>query len=472
LPASFLNAPSSGSASIDACCAPGSILENRPRPIRRLAMLFHYIRRFFADRRANILPLFGLAIIPMMGLIGAAVDYSRANSVKAALQAALDSTSLAMAAKAPTLTSTELTTQAQAYFDALFIKYNTTRVPLDVVYTNDGSPQVTVSGKTSVNTMFMRIPGFGINSVVVAGSSTSAWGNVRLRVALALDNTGSMDWSGKMPALKTAAKALIDQLKAVAKNDGDVMVSIIPFAKDVNVGTTNSGASWLKWGDWNAVNGWCSDNDYDTKSECESHSKTWTVRSHSNWTGCVKDRDQPHDTNSNAPTTSATRFPAEQYGECPVALMPLSYNWTALKTKIDSMQPRGNTNTTIGLEWGWHSLNQGAPLNAPAEDPKFQYNKVIIFMTDGTNTQNRWHDSDYDGDWKSQEIDSRMKLACTNAKTAGITVYTIHMIDGNAQLLKDCASSSDKYFKITSASQTVSVFTQIGTNLSRLRVAK
>jgi hypothetical protein len=186
----------------------------------------------------------------------------------------------------------------------------------------------------------------------------------------------------------------------------------------------------------------------------------------------VTDRSQPYDTTNETPSSTATKFVPEQYGDCPVALMPLSFNWTNLKTKIDAMQPRGNTNTTIGLEWAWHSLKQGVPLSAPAEDSTYQYNKVIIFMTDGTNTQNRWYDSDYDGDWKSQQIDSRMKLACANAKAANITIYTIHMIDGNADLLRECASSSDKYFKITNASQTVSVFTQIGTNLSRLRVAK
>ena len=58
------------------------------------------------------------------------------------------------------------------------------------------------------------------------------------------------------------------------------------------------------------------------------------------------------------------------------------------------------------------------------------------------------------------------------AGNLGITIYTIQMIDGNDSLLKSCASSSDKYFKITSSGQTASVFTQIGTNLSRLRVAK
>jgi Flp pilus assembly protein TadG len=414
-------------------------------------MFTRRIARFAADRRGNILPLFALAFIPMVAVIGAAVDYSRANSVKAALQAALDSTALAMAAKAPTLSASELTTQAQAYFDALFIKYNTTRVPLQVSYINTNGPQVTVSGETMVNTMFMRIPGYGINQVKVAGSSTSAWGNTRLRVALALDNTGSMDSAGKMPALKTAAKNLIDQLQSVAINDGDVMVSIIPFAKDVNVGTSSRTATWLDWTVWDS---------------------RYTAFTRGFWNGCVTDRPQPYDTTNEPPTTNNAKFPAELYDDCPTALTPLSSNWSTLKTRIDAMDPKGNTNTTIGLEWAWHSLSQNAPLNAPAEDPKYQYNKVIIFMTDGTNTQNRWDDSDYDGDVKQQRIDTRMKLACKNAKAANITIYTIQMIDGNSDLLKECASSSDKYFKITSASQTVSVFQQIGTNLSRLRVAK
>ncbi len=60
-----------------------------------------------------------------------------------------------------------------------------------------------------------------------------------MRVALALDVTGSMNDDGKMTAMKPAAKALIDQIGALAKNTGDVYISVIPFAKDVNVGASN-----------------------------------------------------------------------------------------------------------------------------------------------------------------------------------------------------------------------------------------
>ena len=62
--------------------------------------------------------------------------------------------------------------------------------------------------------------------------SVATWGNVRMRVALVLDVTGSMADDGKMTALKPAAKSLIDQLSALAANSGDIYISMVPFAKE------------------------------------------------------------------------------------------------------------------------------------------------------------------------------------------------------------------------------------------------
>ena len=50
--------------------------------------------------------IFAFATLPVIGFVGAAVDYSHANSVKVAMQAALDSTALMLAKDAPTLTNT------------------------------------------------------------------------------------------------------------------------------------------------------------------------------------------------------------------------------------------------------------------------------------------------------------------------------------------------------------------------------
>ena len=92
---------------------------------------------------------------------------------------------------------------------------------------------IKVTGSGNVTTDFLKVAGFP--KLDFNTSSTSAWGNVRMRVAMALDNTGSMADDGKMPAMQTAAKSLIDQLSALPKNSGDIYISIVPFAKDVNV---------------------------------------------------------------------------------------------------------------------------------------------------------------------------------------------------------------------------------------------
>ena len=74
-------------------------------------------------------------------------------------------------------------------------------------------------------------------------------------------------------------------------------------------------------------------------------------------------------------------------------------------------------------------------------------------MSDGLNTENRW---DGNGSSQSTTVDARMALACTNAKTAGITIYTIHVnTDGDptSQILKNCASDTSKFFTVTSSAR-------------------
>jgi hypothetical protein len=44
--------------------------------------------------------------------------------------------------------------------------------------------------------------------------------------------------------------------------------------------------------------------------------------------------------------------------------------------------------------------------------------------------------------------------------------------DPTSGVLQYCASGADKFYLVTSASQTMTVFNSIGTSLSKLRVAK
>ena len=152
------------------------------------------------------------------------------------------------------------------------------------------------------------------------------------------------------------------------------------------------------------------------------------------------DRDQNNDVNATPrpATAAATKYRAHQASNCPTAMMPLSTDWTALNAKIDAMTPTGNTNVTIGLQMAWQTLSPVAPFNAPAPAPDLD--KVIILLTDGENTQNRWTSS-------TSSIDARTEKVCDNVKAANIKLYTVRVIDGNATLLKNCATKPDMYLR-------------------------
>jgi Flp pilus assembly protein TadG len=436
--------------------------------------------RFIGADEGNIAVIFAIALIPVMGFVGAAIDYTRANSARSSMQSALDSTALMLSKDLSegNITTSQISAKATSYFTALYTNSDAKSVAVTATYTANSSlgSTIQVNGSGAVTTDFLKmvnVPNLSFNS-----SSTTAWGNVRMRVAMALDNTGSMADDGKMPAMQSAAKALVDQLSTLAKSNGDIYISIIPFAKDVNVGDSNYTQSWIDWTDWDAANGTCSNPNW--WGGCSS--SNWTPSNHNKWTGCVTDRDQDYDTKNTAPTNSATRFPAEEYvsgndkfckpGNNPYLqpIMPLTYDWSALKTLIGNMEPTGNTNQGIGMAWAWMSLTQSDPLNAPAKDPNYTYKDAIILLSDGLNTQNRWYSN-------ASQIDARQKILCDNAKAAGITVYTVqvntsHPADATSAVLQYCASGASNFYTVTSASQTAAVFSSIGTSLTKLRVAK
>ncbi len=434
------------------------------------------LRAFAGERSGNVAVIFALAIIPVVGAMGAAVDYSRANSARTALQAAVDSTALMLSKDAAGMTTAQLNQKATAYFQAMFTRPEAQNATVTPIYTSNDGSQLTVNGLATVPTQFVSLMGF--SQMTIGATSTVRWGNSRLRVALVLDNTGSMSSSSKMTAMKSAAKSLLTQLQSAATKNGDVYVSIVPFSKNVAVDPSNYNASWVKWdGDddtWDENNGDCSKDkkkkEYPTKKQCDNVGGTWTPDNHNTWSGCITDRDQDYDTTAAVPATAnkATLFPAEEYSSCPTPLMALSYNWTALNQKIDAMSPNGNTNQTIGLQWGFQSLVAGSPLAVPALDPKYKYSQAVILLTDGLNTQNRWSPS-------GTQVDKRTQKVCDNIKAAGITLYALQVNTGGdptSSILQSCASSADKFFLVTSSSQISAIFNQIGSALSQLRISK
>ncbi|MBY0531847.1 MAG: VWA domain-containing protein [Xanthobacteraceae bacterium] len=444
-------------------------------------------RRFWSSedgRKGNAAILFALSLVPIVGATGAAVDYSLANSARASMQKALDSTALALAKLMP-LTQGQLDTQGWQIFQASLGTIAVPMQPSDLVITTPGTGKLVLNVQGQYQTRISSV--IGVNNFPVGARAEVTWGIKKLEVALALDNTGSMSSNNKMTELKKASHNLLNILEKAAKNPGDVKVSIIPFHVQTKVGTSHLNASWLRWDIWESENGSCNKSGYNSQSSCTNQkvctipqytsqstcqnnggswvNATWTPANRSTWTGCVEDRNQNYDALDTAPTTTETRFPAIQCSYSLAEIMPLTYTWADLHTRIDAMNPDGNTNVTIGLAWAWHSLTQQEPMTqaaAPAPD----LSKYIILLTDGDNTQNRW------GGNSGGAIDNRTAAACTNAKAAGFRIYTIRVINGNATLLRNCATDPSMYFDVDSASELESVFNAIGGQLASLHLSQ
>ena len=216
--------------------------------------LSRLVREFRKDARGNVAIIFALVSIPLVALVGAAVDYTRASSARTALQTALDSAALMISKDAATMTSGEITARAQQYVNSLYVSTDAPIQSFSATYTPNTGSGATILLKAGGNipTYFMRVMGSNFNTLPIKTSSTTNWGSTRTRVALVLDNTGSMQDNGKMAALQSAATDMITKLSNFNNVTGDVYISIVPFAKDVNVGTSNVNASWLNWTEWMA----------------------------------------------------------------------------------------------------------------------------------------------------------------------------------------------------------------------------
>ena len=59
---------------------------------------------------------------------------------------------------------------------------------------------------------------------------------------------------------------------------------------------------------------------------------------------------------------------------------------------------------------------------------------------------------------------------CTNAKAAGVVIYTIFVdlngTQGNSTVLQNCATDSSKYFDLTTSSSIITTFNQIAQEIT------
>lgn len=407
-------------------------------------------KAFRKDERGATAVMFGLSIIPLLGLIGAALDYGRATAARTQMQKAVDAAALALVRDAGSLSDAQLQREGERVFRALFpARPDVSADPL-VVRREGKTIRVAATGSVRAAVM----PVLGQDRIPIGSEAQTTWSAKRIELALVLDNTGSMEdvvrGKRKIDELRKASLELLRTLRRAAPDDDAIKVSIVPFDTMVRLEpAAHRNAAWL---DFSAAD-------------------------RATWTGYVWDREAPYDAAASAPNpgAQATLHPAQaRAGTDLAAIMPLTSarrGYDDLVSRVASMRGAGCTNITIGAAWGLATLKNVSGMTGASASPDVE--RIVILLTDGDNTQNRRVD-DCNGNGDRSLIDARTREACAAVRAGVHRFYTIRMISGNRRLLEDCASRDASgqplFYDVQDADRVNGVFQEIVTAILGTRL--
>jgi Flp pilus assembly protein TadG len=448
---------------------------------RLLGVFARCLRGLREDECGAALVYFTVAIVPLLTVVGVAVDLGRIYLVKQELINAADAAAIAVGAQT-NLTTDEANSLAQSFIKAHYPGN------LKSFNVSNAAAQVDVSVTAQVTMVFMQI--LNTQSVDVSAKASAVRPQGKLEIALVLDETGSMAGQ-RIADLKAAAKDLIDVV--VWDNQSDdyySKVAIVPYAAGVNVGTYAASVRGSIAGGTCLLPG-CQFFQFVNISGQVHVNQVST---------CVSERTGLQAFTDAAPTVAlvGSNYPFTT-GDCPTnTIVPLTNNKTALKGAVDSLVTSGGTAGHIGLAWGWYLLSPNwgylwpASQPAPYSDlgkldarglPLLQ--KIIVLMTDGAfNTafcngvvskdspnggSNRINCNAPNGSSFVQA-----QTLCGNVKATGITVFTVGFDVGSDKSAQDflakCATDASHAYLTSSGDELRQAFREIATKISALRL--
>jgi Flp pilus assembly protein TadG len=217
-----------------------------------------FLKRLMQDQSGNTLAMVAASVLPIVGIVGGAVDMGRGYMTKARLQQACDAGALATRkAMAGSVLADSEKAVGYKYFDFNFpvgTYGSSNRVRTYVQPQTNASPPVPlpmINGTASVTvpTTLMRV--FGNESLDISVSCTSRQDVSHVDVSMVLDVTGSMNsqmvksstddsTETRISALRRATKAFYDSLgPGRAGGDstkGRIRYAVVPYGTVANVG--------------------------------------------------------------------------------------------------------------------------------------------------------------------------------------------------------------------------------------------
>ena len=489
-----------------------------------------FFGKLLGDKRGNVLPLFAVAVIPMIGLIGGAVDISVAYMARSKLQKACDAGVLAGRQNMDGIAFTqEAKDEAQNFFDFNFPEgfYKTKKRKFDVSQDTASRAELIGSASADVPTSLMRVFGFTEISVSVNCNARKDIGHND--IVMVLDVTGSMNDSpstgggSKISKLRTGASGLY---RALANTEGSTTrYGIVPYSHTVNVagslskddildnqtylaqryyyyngryysyvGTREVSAKESTWGRNDKSTDWAKDKFRDSSNGCiEERASDGYSSSPIQYSNKITQADI--DARASGASDSTLQFgrydPDVQYGEnqsgCPSPAVKLREYATekAFNDAVGTATARvtGGTYHDIGMLWGMRFISRTGLYSAdnPTKIGEFPVNQHIVFMTDGAlgtgpdlysafgvdRYTNRMQGS---GTREEKHI-SRFESVCNLAKSKRVTVWVIALDVTDTEDIQNCATSPT-HFHTSDGSDLEAVFEEIGRGIGRLRLTE
>ncbi|KQM27114.1 MULTISPECIES: TadE/TadG family type IV pilus assembly protein [unclassified Sphingomonas] len=197
--------------------------------------------RLARDRRGNTLAMMAIALVPLVGMAGSAIDTARVYYVKVRLQQACDAGVLA---GRKFMNGTDFNANAQQQAQAFFA--NNFRAGMmgsqspSFVPVKTAENQVAGTASATVPMTLMRMAGFAPVSLSVACEAKLEIPN--LDIMFVLDTTGSMgdtnpgDSANKITGLRKAVVNFYDTVESAKKTGTQVRYGAVPYSSNVNVG--------------------------------------------------------------------------------------------------------------------------------------------------------------------------------------------------------------------------------------------
>jgi len=396
-----------------------------------MSRLLRLFRRLLRDEGGAVAIMLTLSLIPLSIAAIGAVDLERGLSARTQLQDALDAAALA-ALKASANDANLLQSTGAAAFAQNLGPSPDLKVVAGPTFVYGDQGKVLADATASVDTIIASwVIGHPLN---VAAHAEIVRSDVKLEIALVLDNSGSMADNNKIGDLKIGATDFLNIMQTASTQRGDpnsVLISLVPFSQTVRVDPSNQGAKWLDTKGQNSING-------EIFSDPKTNRFDLFAKLGTTWAGCLESRKPPFDVQDDAAKGKDKLFtpyfwPDEYDGasgiepnnylpdgstagwqpqernvakyvkttglspdrgpnkDCKMLpVRPLSNDFATLRSDVSKMAPVMDTNIAMGLVWGWHTISPNGPFAtsgpvpvAPYGDPK--HSKIAVVMTDGWN---------------------------------------------------------------------------------------